>query len=90
MNSRTRERCAERLLAEPGLQHDEAQTALAATSALHPRTRRSVPSACCVRSRSAPAEFAVCRAWDDKPQTDLAALSAGVEAFAVGVEQLRR
>jgi hypothetical protein len=31
MNARTRERCAERLLAEPGLQHDEAQAALAAT-----------------------------------------------------------
>lgn len=31
MNLRTRERCAERLLSEPGLQHDEAQTALAAT-----------------------------------------------------------
>ena len=31
MNARTRERCAERLLSEPGLQHDEAQAALAAT-----------------------------------------------------------
>lgn len=31
MNSRTKERCAERLLAERGLQHDEAQAALAAT-----------------------------------------------------------
>lgn len=31
MNPRIAERCAERLLAEPGLQHDEAQAALAAT-----------------------------------------------------------
>ncbi|HET7444287.1 MAG TPA: hypothetical protein VFJ57_06485 [Solirubrobacterales bacterium] len=31
MNPRAAERCAERLLAEPGLQHDEAQAALAAT-----------------------------------------------------------
>jgi hypothetical protein len=42
MNARTKERCAERLLAEPGLQHDEAQTALAATFSV---TAMEAPSA---------------------------------------------
>ncbi|MGV1048906.1 MAG: hypothetical protein ACOYD4_10340 [Solirubrobacterales bacterium] len=42
MNPRTKERCAERLLAEPKLQHDEAQAALAATFSV---TAMEAPSA---------------------------------------------